>query len=235
MLTLSIDTASNYCGAALWQGDRSNGKLVCMHEDMMVRGHAEMLFTTIHKVLSAADISPQEINRFAAVQGPGNFTGLRVGLSAVRGLALASSGNALAINTFELLAAADERETGEKVQRIAVLNARRGLHEVAIVGTNLLISGQPSLCSPDELAKFVRHDRTLMIGPGATEVATTIINLDLELTARMPPRPTAALLAELASTRDPMDTPAEPLYIRPPDAKLPTTPSLRANSSNDTM
>ena len=88
MRVLAIDTALEACAAAVL--DTENGK-VASESLPMVRGHAEALMPLIARVMKQADMAFSALDRIAVTTGPGSFTGLRVGIAAARGIALAAT------------------------------------------------------------------------------------------------------------------------------------------------
>ncbi len=88
MLILAIDTALDACSAGVLDTDA--GKLIALESQPMKRGHAEALMPLIARVIKQAGIAFASFDRIAVTTGPGSFTGLRVGLSAARGIALAA-------------------------------------------------------------------------------------------------------------------------------------------------
>src|SRR5450432_2622478 len=98
MRVLAIATALEACSAAVLDTERAN---VTVHESLpMVRGHAEALIPLIARVLDRAKLTFSEIDRIAVTTGPGSFTGLRVGISAARGIALAAGKPAVGLSTL---------------------------------------------------------------------------------------------------------------------------------------
>src|SRR5580704_19398348 len=71
----------------------------------MVRGHAEAIMPLVATVMSTANVEFSELDRIAVTVGPGSFTGLRVGIAAARGLALAAGKPAVGLSTLAALAA----------------------------------------------------------------------------------------------------------------------------------
>ena len=102
MRVLAIDTALEACSAAVLDTVRG---IVAQESLPMVRGHAEALMPLVARVLDAAQIDFAEIDRIAVTTGPGSFTGLRVGISAARGIALASGRPAIGLSTLAAFAA----------------------------------------------------------------------------------------------------------------------------------
>src|SRR5260370_34887476 len=87
MRVLAIDTALEACSAAVLDTDSG---IAASETLAMTRGHAEAVTPLIARVMSAAAIEFADLHRIAVTTGPGSFTGLRVGRSAARGIALAA-------------------------------------------------------------------------------------------------------------------------------------------------
>src|SRR6202020_3243580 len=84
MLILAIDTALDACAAGVL--DTVAGRLIAQESQAMKRGHAEALMPLIARVIEQSGIAFVALDRIAVTTGPGSFTGLRVGLSAARGI-----------------------------------------------------------------------------------------------------------------------------------------------------
>src|SRR5712691_407430 len=98
---LAIETAGSRCSAAVARGD-----LVLAAESLVLRhGHAEALLPMIERVMAEAGLSPSQLDAVAAAIGPGGFTGIRVGLAAARGIALAVGARLVGISSFAAVAA----------------------------------------------------------------------------------------------------------------------------------
>src|SRR3954468_5049331 len=103
MRVLAIDTALGACSAAVFDAER--GDIIASETVAMSRGHAEAVMPLIARVMDLADIEFAELDRIAVTTGPGSFTGLRVGISAARGIALASGRPAIGLSTLAGFAA----------------------------------------------------------------------------------------------------------------------------------
>ncbi len=103
MLILAIDTALDSCAAAVLDTD-ANRLVACESVDMK-RGHAEALMPLLDRVMKVAGLAFTALDRIAVTTGPGSFTGLRVGLSAARGLALAADKPVVGVTTLSAYAA----------------------------------------------------------------------------------------------------------------------------------
>jgi tRNA threonylcarbamoyl adenosine modification protein YeaZ len=103
MRVLAIDTALEACSAAVLDTERAE---IVAHESLpMARGHAEALIPLIARVMDHALIGFAALDRIAVTTGPGSFTGLRVGISAARGIALATGKPAVGLSTLAAYAA----------------------------------------------------------------------------------------------------------------------------------
>src|SRR3954468_9276042 len=103
MLILAIDTALDACAAGILDTDL--GKLVAQESQIMKRGHAEALMPLIARVMANSGMPFGAIERIAVTTGPGSFTGLRVGISAARGIGLAAERPVVGVTTLAAYAA----------------------------------------------------------------------------------------------------------------------------------
>src|SRR5689334_5335526 len=103
MLILAIDTALDACSAAVL--DTRASKMIATESQPMKRGHAEALMPLIGRVMKESGLPFAALDRVAVTTGPGSFTGLRVGLSAARGIGLAASKPVVGVTTLTAYAA----------------------------------------------------------------------------------------------------------------------------------
>ena len=111
MLILALDTALDACSAAVL--DTTTSKTIAIESQPMKRGHAEALMPLIARVMAASGVAFTALDRIAVTTGPGSFTGLRVGLSAARGIALAADKPVVGLTTLTAYAAPFVAENGE--------------------------------------------------------------------------------------------------------------------------
>src|ERR1700730_1415339 len=121
MRILAIDTALEACSAAVF--DTDGGRMLASESLTMARGHAEALMTLIARVMDEAEVEFAELDRIAVTVGPGSFTGLRVGISAARGIALAAGKPAIGLTTLAGLAAPHIAED-DTTPLVAAIDAR---------------------------------------------------------------------------------------------------------------
>lgn len=96
-LVLGFDTSAAQCAAALVSGDR----VLAARREAMDRGQAERLLPMLQEVLAKAGAGWGDLAALAVCTGPGNFTGIRVGVAAARGLALGLGVPAIGVTAFE--------------------------------------------------------------------------------------------------------------------------------------
>lgn len=98
-LVLGFDTSAAHCAAALLSGDR----VLCTRVEEMGRGQAERLMPLLEEVLSEVGMGWRDLHRIGTGVGPGNFTGIRIAVSAARGLALALDIPVVGVSTFDAI------------------------------------------------------------------------------------------------------------------------------------
>jgi tRNA threonylcarbamoyladenosine biosynthesis protein TsaB len=194
VLTLAFDTATSVATAALVR----DGEVLGERASRAVR-----VLEDADELLREAGVEPSELGAVVVGTGPGSFTGLRMGLAAARGLALALDVPVAGVSTLDALAAGAPGA-------LPVVDA--GRREVFT-----RVSGEPVCAAPRELEL---EAGTLCVGDGALRYRVVLE----ERGAEIPPdederhRPRAGFHAALATDFGPADE-IEPLYLRIPDAE----------------
>jgi len=217
MLILAIDTALDACAAAVL--DTGTGKLIAMESQAMKRGHAEALMPLIARVMKQAALPFAALDRVAVTSGPGSFTGLRVGLSAARGIALAAGKPAVGLTTLSAYAAPIVSENGEQPV-ISAIDARHGHVYFQVVsgdGSSLI---RPRAGLIEEAVAASRFGPPHLVGNAAAILAERWPK-DAEPPVRIEalPAPDISWVAWLGAAVSPSTAPARPFYMRAPDAK----------------
>lgn len=180
----------------------------------------------IEAVLKEARLSSGDLAALAVTIGPGTFTGLRVGLAAARGLALARALPLVGVTTLEAVAAPVAADAGETIA--SVFDARRDeIYLQAFDAAHLPLS-EPMILPLDEAVAHVPGARVIAVGTGAGLLMEPLeaagIACRLADAAAQPDALVVARLAQAALRAHGPDhfrlAPA-PLYLRAPDAKLP--------------
>ena len=115
-----FDTSNQYIAAALYRGKQKIQSII----EFMPRGQAERLMSLLNELLEEASLDWSDIAKIGVCTGPGNFTGIRIAVSAARGLALGLEIPAIGISSFEatLLGCGNEH--------LALLPANKGFYYV---------------------------------------------------------------------------------------------------------
>jgi tRNA threonylcarbamoyladenosine biosynthesis protein TsaB len=232
MLILAIDTALDACAAGVLDTDA--GRMVAQESLSMKRGHAEALMPLIARVIKEAGIGFASLDRIAVTTGPGSFTGLRVGLSAARGIALAAGKPAVGLTTLTAYAApVVGRNAGQPV--ISAIDARHGQVYFQVVsgdGNSLM---RPRVGPIEEALGASRFGALYLVG-NAAKILSDRWPADAAPPFKVEalPAPDITWVAWLGAAVNPDTAPARPLYLRAPDAKpqidmLPNPPQPSAS------
>ncbi len=203
MIVLAIDTAGTGCHAALYDPDQDI-VLGAAGADIG-RGHAERLMEFVDAALDAAGLDIRAIGRIAVTVGPGSFTGIRVGVAAARGLALALGVPAVGVSTLAALAA------GRKGPLLVALDAKRG----EVYWQRFAADG--SAATPPAIAPLAEARAVAAGHDGA--IAGSAAHLLRDGAPQDADGVSIAAVARLGAGLDPRDNQPKPLYLRGPDAK----------------
>lgn len=215
---LAIDTALGVCAAAVYDAGPHQTLAVQSYE--MSRGHAEVLMPLIERVMRDAGVRFDELDRVVATVGPGSFTGLRVGISAARGLALACGIRAVGVSTLDALAAPYITDN-ETVPIVSAIDAKHGNYYLQMVGAGGRLLVPPRVASLDDALRSAAIGLVRLIGSGAAQLASYWPAPDIPVPLLVDPRPAPDIVwvARLGAKADPDKAAPRPLYLRPPDAR----------------
>ena len=219
MLILAIDTALDACAAAVL--DTEAGRLVAQESQSMKRGHAEALMPLIARVMKQAGVAFGRLDRIAVTRGPGSFTGLRVGLSAARGIALAAGKPVVGLTTLTAYAAPIVSADSEHPV-ISAIDARHDHVYFQVVSGDGGPLMAPGVVTIEEALGASRFGAPHLVGNAARILADrwpADAPPPIEVDAR--PAPDIAWVAWLGAAVTPDTAPARPYYLRAPDAKPP--------------
>ncbi len=213
MLVLALDTALAACSAAVLDSQRG---LLASKSIPMLRGHVEALLPVVEQVMDAAGVAFSSLDRIAVTVGPGSFTGLRVGVSAARGIALAANKPAVGVTTLAAFAAPAQIEM-PILPVLAVIDARHDQVYAQVFGDNTvpepLIASLRETCelTPAGPVRITGNAAALLAAAWPAERAPPVTVADgpapdIEWVTRL------GVVAELAA-------PPKPLYLRAPDAR----------------
>jgi len=207
---LALDSALARCAAAVVV----NGDVHAARQVETVQGHAALLPAMARDVLAEAVTAAASLDLVAVTVGPGSFTGIRAGLALAHGLALAAGSPVVGVTVGEALADSLPH-LGERRLWVAI-DSRRGRVFLERDGqiTAELLEVLP--VPPSKIA---------LAGDAAASVAARLAarDFDVMLTdARLPIARHVAVVAMRRFAGDLSPLPAQPLYIDPPEAKLPS-------------
>lgn len=220
---LTIDTATPASSVAVFQGDRLEGEIILN----ITRHHTETLMGSVEHLLKSLSLNLQDLDFFTVVLGPGSFTGLRVGVATVKGLALATGRPVVGISALRMLAM---QLPFCRLPVCALLDARKkevyaGLYDCS---GELPVLLHEEVVRPPEKILAELDAETVFIGSGAEAYRDRIEDI-LGAKARFVPAamhcPRASHAAVLAwhDFQQEKTIPLEklsPHYIRPSEAEI---------------
>jgi tRNA threonylcarbamoyladenosine biosynthesis protein TsaB len=201
---LAIDTATGPCSVAILRG----GQIIASFESAKPVMQSASLLPMIEQALAHSKLRYEDLNTIACTVGPGSFTGIRVGLATARAIAFASKIPCHGFSTLEVMAYAARLYTSES-HILSALNAGKG--ECYYQHFTLSPTFQPI------------EQPALGILPAGNDTAVGNLSLTGPYTQLPVIAPTAEALALLANSGLLSPHAPSPIYIRPPDAKLPTS------------
>jgi tRNA threonylcarbamoyladenosine biosynthesis protein TsaB len=217
MRVLAIDTALEACSVAVLDSESSSRAR--SRSLPMSRGHAEALMPLIANVMSEARIEFAELDRVAVTVGPGSFTGLRVGVAAARGIALASGKPVVGLTTLSTLAVplidADDSQAV-----LAVIDARHANVYMQLFGPGGRTLIAPRVAPLSEAIRAAMASPTRIVGNAARLIeAAWLDNQRRPLQVTEIKAPDIVWVARLGAAADPDPTSVKPLYLRAADAR----------------
>jgi tRNA threonylcarbamoyladenosine biosynthesis protein TsaB len=185
----------------------------------MKRGHAEALMPLIARVIKASGIGFAALDRIAVTTGPGSFTGLRVGLSAARGIALAAEKPVVGVTTLTAYAAPVVNKGGEHPV-ISTIDARHDHVYLQVVAGNGSSLVWPRVAPIAEALEAARFGAPHLVGNAAKILAERWpVDAPAPVQVDAHPAPDIAWVGWLGAAVTPETAPPRPYYLRAPDAK----------------
>jgi len=201
-LILAFDTSAAHCAAALLSGD----DVLASVEEPMAKGQGERLLGLCREILDSAGADYGDLTAIAVGIGPGNFTGIRISVSAARGLSLGLGVPSIGVSRLEALA------HGTAGTVVTCIDARQDKLFIQAFGTS--DDPVPTMCGWDDLPDLYHHTDLTCVGFQAERLARHY-NGKVGLSAI----PIAEATARIAATRLDRALPRPaPLYLRPADA-----------------
>ena len=217
MRCLAIDTALNGCSACVLETGAADP--LSMETLPIERGHAEALLPLIERVMAKVEGGFSSLDRVAVTVGPGSFTGLRVGLSAARAIALAANVPCVGVTTLAAYAAPLILQQDASVA-VAAIDARHGQVYVQAVAPRNMTLISPRIAPVRDAVRLLGQASLRVVGTGADIFANDARAFGLNVVScDQAPAPDIVFVARLGLVADPASAPPRPYYLRAPDAK----------------
>jgi tRNA threonylcarbamoyladenosine biosynthesis protein TsaB len=221
MITLALDTSTRTGGCAVLRGD----DVLADVPGAAARTHAERLPGDLMTVLARAQLALRDVDVFAVATGPGSFTGLRVGIATMQGLAMAGERPLVGVSVLDALAHVAVAD-GARTRVATWVDAWRGeVYAALFDGVREVESASVEL--PGALLARLRGAPTRFIGDGAAahrEAIREAMGVRGEFAPVLEP-PLAGVTgrlarAEVLAGNRPGPAEIQPLYVRRPDVEL---------------
>ena len=216
---LAFDCSGASCSAAVLR----ESEIVAERFDAMSRGQAEALLPMIEAVMLQARLGFRDLDAIVTTTGPGSFTGLRIGIAAARGLALASNKPTIGITAFDAIfrALPPDRRTASVA---VVIDSRRGPVFTQLFTSDGRAARDPTSVEAAQFPSWLPTGPVFLAGDGVPSLEFLRDHPSITMPI-MPDFIHARVLAFEGAKRslDPA-APLRPLYLRAPDVTLPKPP-----------
>jgi tRNA threonylcarbamoyladenosine biosynthesis protein TsaB len=206
---LSIETATTNCSVALSKND----KVIAFKEYNDTNySHSELLHSYILEVLSLVELKIEDLSAVAISKGPGSYTGLRIGVSAAKGLCYALNIPLISIDTLESLAHQLDIEKGYIVP---VLDARRMEVYSAVFNHQhkMVDNVKAQIITSESFADLLLENSVYFLGSGANKIALAIENINAHFVLNC--LPSARQMAKLAYEKHKIGNTEDVAYFEP--------------------
>jgi tRNA threonylcarbamoyladenosine biosynthesis protein TsaB len=205
-MILVIDTSGPVCAAGIM--DAGAETVIAAKSELLGKGHAERLIPMIDEVLAEAGLALKDMTRIAVTTGPGSFTGIRVGVAAARGFALALGLPAIGVTTLRVVAE-QVLEIGPPAPVAAIIDAGRDEIFAQVFATDGEALTEPAAYGHDDIRAIVERFGAIPAGSGVAALAGRPREQD--------PYPLDRIGRIALGLPD--DTAASPVYVRSAGAK----------------
>lgn len=219
---LAFDVSNNNCSVAISAGQ----EILAYEEDLRPSMQAELLILLIERALQSINYDYQDIDYLALTNGPGSFTGIRIGLATAEGILISTNIQGLVISNFEMSYYRLQRQVKYFDKAVILLNAYRQqlyYQEFDLAGNK----GNYGLIDINKISNLFTDTKKKIVctGSGTSEIYNQI---EQNVNITILPRFTKINATQVCKYADEKINKGEinqdigPLYIRPPDAKIPT-------------
>ena len=209
-IILALDTSVNQCSVSLLRNDC----LIVEKSSFMQKGQSETLLPFIEQTLDESNLPLKSLKAIGVGVGPGNFTGLRIGISAAKGLAMALKIKVFGVNRFETLIESDQPTLA------LIKNQSDSFY------TQFFINQKPIQPPVEKTSSQILKEKylpnTIISGDCAIHFSKTLSLKPGENDSNPRTEKIGSLALKYLKTSGPAP---KPLYMKGPDAKLPKEPN----------
>ncbi|MEY3197353.1 MAG: hypothetical protein RLZZ59_724 [Pseudomonadota bacterium] len=222
MKILAFETASGRCSVSISDKDQILAAELISTTSMQ----AERLISTIQNILEKTSLNLNDIDYIATTNGPGSFTGIRIGLATILGLSMAKKKTPVIVSNFDIINFRIREQSRNFDYVATIIDAYRDEYYFQIFDKSNEIILPGSLVKIDFIENQIKKINGQIVSGGSGLVK--LCN-SLDIITKIHPRfpnPDARTICRLAYSqilKGNFSSNIEPLYIRPPDAKLPNT------------
>ena len=215
MKILVLDTAASICAATIYDTQSNEVLGECRHD--IGKGHAEVLMDYVGQAVKQAGMSMAQLDRIAVNIGPGSFTGVRIGVAAARGFALALKIPAVGVSAFLALAAEVQDKHKDRAATILFTGHRGELYVQSFAADQVALTQPMTMILTEAVAYIQSLDPSIILAGSAAESVNEALGNQFETdcivsTSQM------QYFARIGAGL-PQDALPKPLYMRGPDAK----------------
>jgi len=177
-LILNIETSTEVCSVAL----AKNGKIISHREDTKGLNHAKLLAPFIDEIIKESGIISKDLDAVAVSIGPGSYTGLRIGVSMVKGLCFGINKPAIAVPTLRPLAKIVAAKLQEDALYCPMIDARRMEVYTALFNkeNKELLKTSAKIINKDSFKEYLEKNKIIFFGNGSEKVKTLITSSNAE-------------------------------------------------------
>ena len=216
MLILALDSSAVAGSVALCDGER----LLCEYTVNLGNTHSETILPMVESILKLSGYTADDIDIFACSEGPGSFTGIRIGASTIKGLAFSTDKPCIGVSTLEALA---YNLIGAEGIICPVMNARRAQVYNAIFDGELnRITEDRAIAAADLAVELSKYEKVYLCGDGvqvALDGGVNAIPAPERLRHQSGYSVAQCALKKYLSGERTKDTELTPVYLRLPQAE----------------
>ncbi|MBT4879626.1 MAG: tRNA (adenosine(37)-N6)-threonylcarbamoyltransferase complex dimerization subunit type 1 TsaB [Alphaproteobacteria bacterium] len=215
-MILAFDTTCKALSVALIR----DGKVIAEHFESRERGHAAHLLPSIISLLEQENLYFKDLKKIVTTVGPGSFTGIRIGISTGRALALAGNIPLVGVTTFRTLATALNHQQAERKHTLVVIDTKRNEVYTQLLSPSLEEVGEAVCLYPEEIPSFLPEVPLRIIGDGQNLIKGEVChipNIEFDPSKSIPHAKYAGLSAINIETADSIS----PFYLKPAYVRSP--------------